>query len=205
MTPVLKQQAFGAHVRHLRMQAAISLRTLARLTDFSPSFISQLERGEVSPSIGSMEKIAAVLGVSLSQFFATAAKGEGGKIVRAGEREALSSGWSQAEIQALSLPGPMNHLEALLVTLRPGGRSGKHPYGDPREAFAFVLRGTLTLTLGVEEHRLRRGDSVAILPGELRLWRNEGRAPAQVMIIAARAAGVLSSPRGPSASGRHSR
>jgi transcriptional regulator with XRE-family HTH domain len=205
MTPVLKQQAFGEHVRHLRTQAAMSLRTLARQTDFSPSFISQLERGEVSPSIGSMEKIAAALGVSLSQFFAAAAEGEGGKIVRAGEREALSSGWSQAEIQALSLPGPTARLEAILVTLRPGGRSGKHPYGDAREEFAFVLRGTVILTLGVEEHRLRRGDSVAILPGELRLWRNQGRAPAEVMIIAVRVAGGSTAPRGGSASARASR
>jgi transcriptional regulator with XRE-family HTH domain len=198
VTPVLKQQAFGAHIRHLRMQAAMSLRTLARQTGFSPSFISQLERGEVSPSIGSMEKIAATLGVSLSQFFAAAAAGEGGKIVRAVDREALSSGWSQAEIQALSLPGPTMRLEAILVTLRPGGRSGKYPYGDAREEFAFVVRGTLILTLGVEEHRLRRGDSAAILPGELRLWRNPGRAPAQVMIIAARATASPTVPWGAS-------
>jgi len=195
MAPVLKQQAFGEHVRRLRTEAAMSLRTLAKRTDFSPSFISQLERGQVSPSIGSMEKIAASLGVSLSQFFAAAAKGEGGKIVRAVDREALSSGWSQAEIQALSVPGPANRLDAMLVTLRPGGRSGKHPSAGLREEFAFVLRGAATLTLGIEEHQLRQGDSVAILAGELRLWRNDARTLAQVMIVAVRAGGPPA-PRG---------
>jgi len=39
------------------------------------------------------------------------------------------------------------------------------------------------LNLGPEEHRLRRGDAAAILPGELRLWRNEARSPARIMIV----------------------
>ncbi len=171
----------------------MSVRTLARQTGFSASFVSQLEHGQVSPSIASLEKIAAALGVSLSQFFAVTSKGEGGLIVRAAEREALNSGWSRAEIQALSLPGSRARLEAMLVRLRPGGRSGKHPAGTPREEFAFVLQGAVVLTLGVEEHRLRRGDSASILPGELRLWRNESRRPADVMIVAAQTTAV--SPR----------
>jgi transcriptional regulator with XRE-family HTH domain len=59
----LKQQAVGEQVRLLRTQRGMSLRSLAAQTDFSPSFISQLENGQVSPSISSMERIAAALGV----------------------------------------------------------------------------------------------------------------------------------------------
>lgn len=192
--PELTQRALGEHVRGLRVRAAISLRALAGLTGFSPSFISQFERGEVSPSIASMQKIAAALGVTLSQFFAAVAKSESVRIVRSDAREALSSVWSNAEIQALSLPGPKNHLEATLVTLRPGGRSGKRPHESDREEFAFVLAGKATLTLGQEDHMLRRGDAASISPGEARLWRNAGRAAAQVLVVTARAAGPLTLP-----------
>ena len=184
MTPLLKQQIVGQHVQRLRVEAGISLRTLARQTDFSPSFISQLENGQVSPSISSMEKIAAALGVTLGQFFAATGGGEGGLIVRAAERTALSSGWSKAEVEGLSLTRPTARLEATVVTLRAGGRSGKHPYPDPREEFAFVLQGEVVLTLGPDEHRLRRGDAATILPGELRLWRNEKRSLTRFMIVA---------------------
>jgi transcriptional regulator with XRE-family HTH domain len=184
MSAPLKQQAVGEHVRRLRERAGMSLRTLARTTGFSASFMSQLENGQVSPSIGSMEKIAAALGVSLGQFFVAAAGGEGGLIVRSKERQTLSSGWSKAEIEGLSRPGVNPLLEAVLVTLHPGGRSGKHPYPDPRAQFAFVVKGAATLSLGPEEHRLARGDSATILPGELRLWRNPGRGPVQLVIIA---------------------
>ncbi len=162
----------------------MSVRTLARQTGFSPSFMSQVEHGQASPSISSMEKIAAALGATLSEFFAAAAGGQGGLIVRVSNRQAVSSGWSHAEIEGLSAPGPTAGLEAILITLRPGGRSGKHPYAHPREEFAFVLQGEVVLTLGPEEHRLRRGDSAKILPGELRLWHNAARAPVRILIVA---------------------
>jgi quercetin dioxygenase-like cupin family protein/DNA-binding XRE family transcriptional regulator len=184
MTPFLKQHAVGEHVRRLRVQTGMSLRTLARQTGFSPSFMSQVENGQVSPSISSMEKIATAVGVTLGDFFAAATGGEGGLVVRVADRPALSSGWSNAEIEALNVPGPMARLEAMLITLRPGGRSGKHPYAHPLEEFAFVVQGEVILTLGPQEHRMRRGDAATILPGELRLWRNEARTPARVLIVA---------------------
>ncbi|MFI5185012.1 MAG: helix-turn-helix domain-containing protein, partial [Vicinamibacteria bacterium] len=65
---LLKQEAVGAHIRQLRLSSNISLRTLAARTDFSPSFISQVENGLVSPSINSMQKIAEALGVTLGEF-----------------------------------------------------------------------------------------------------------------------------------------
>jgi quercetin dioxygenase-like cupin family protein len=173
----------------------MSLRTLAKKADFSPSFMSQVENGQVSPSIASMERIATVLGVSLGQFFAAAAGGEEGLIIRSDARPALSSGWSKAEIEALSLPRPTARLEAMLITLRPGGRSGKHPSGHSREELGFVLQGEVILSLGPEEHRLRRGDAATILPGELRLWRNQGRTLARIIIVGSPVGGAMAPPR----------
>ena len=187
MGSLLKQQAVGAHVRRLRKQRGLSLRSLASQTGFSPSFMSQVENGQVSPSISSMEKIAHALGVTLGEFFAAAAEGEGGLVVRAAARAGLSSWWSSAEIEALSpMRGPQR-LEPILVTLKAGGRSGKHPYGHPREEFAFVIEGEVDLTLGPEKHSLRAGDAVTMLPNELRLWENPTKALARVLIVSVRA------------------
>jgi len=183
---LLKQQIVGKHVRRLRTENGTSLRGLASQTGFSPSFMSQVENGQVSPSISSMERIAEALGVTLGEFFAAAAGGEGGLIIHAADRQGLSSGWSSAEIEALSVLRPTTRLEPVLITLRPGGRSGKHPYAHPREEFAFVLDGRVTLTLGPERHRLKKGDAATILPQELRLWVNESARPARILIVSAR-------------------
>ncbi|OFV89369.1 MAG: hypothetical protein A2V74_06150 [Acidobacteria bacterium RBG_16_70_10] len=182
----LKQQAVGDRVRRLRTDRGLSLRGLAAATGFSPSFISQLEHGQVSPSIASMEKIALALEVTIGGFFAAAADADGGLVVKAGERARMSSSWSKAAVDALSPMGGRRRLDPVLITLEPGGRSGKHPYPHPREEFAYVLEGVVTLTLGPEEHRLRRGDSATILPGELRLWENRGRNVARVLLVSTR-------------------
>lgn len=51
-------QIIGEHIRLLRTKRDVSVRTFAAQTAFSPSFISQLENGQVSPShleaLGSM-------------------------------------------------------------------------------------------------------------------------------------------------------
>ena len=48
----------GQSLRRLRESRHISLRVLAEQTDFSASFLSQVENGQASPSISSMERIA---------------------------------------------------------------------------------------------------------------------------------------------------
>lgn len=163
----------------------MSLRALAARTDFSPSFISQLENGTVSPSIASMEKICSALGVTLGEFFAAASEGEGGLVVRPTNRFQMSSTWSQARIEAL---GPMSgcRLEPLIITLEPGGRSAKHPYPHATEEFAFVLSGRPILTLGPEEHTLRAGDAVTIRPRELRRWENRTKSPVKILTVSIR-------------------
>jgi transcriptional regulator with XRE-family HTH domain len=182
---VLKQHAVGEWVRRLRTEQRMSLRTLASRTGFSPSFISQVENGVVSPSIASMEKIAHALGVSLGEFFAAAASGEGGLIVRAHDRLQLSSLWSHGRMEALA-PMAGLRLEPVLVTLEPGGRTGKHPYAHAAEEFAFVIEGEPTLTIGPEEHTLRAGDAVTIRPQELRRWENRTQTLVKVLVVSPR-------------------
>ena len=175
----------GAWVRRLRTEQHISVRTLASRTDFSPSFISQIENGIVSPSIASMQKIATVLGVTLGEFFAAAAGGEAGLIVRVADRLRMSSGWSQARIEGLA-PITGRRLEPILMTLDPGGRSGKHPYASDLEEFAYVLEGQPTLTLGPEEHVLGAGDAVTIRARELRRWENRSTSAVCILVVSDR-------------------
>lgn len=185
MSPLLKQHAVGAWVRELRTQQGLSLRTLATRTDFSPSFISQVENGVVSPSISSMEKIANALGVTLAEFFAAAVQGEAVLIVRTEDRLEMLSGWSRGRLEALS-PMRGRRQEPVLMTLEPGGRSGKHPYSHSAEEFAYVVEGEAILTLGPEVHTLHAGDAVTIRPQELRRWENKSASIVRVLIVSVR-------------------
>jgi transcriptional regulator with XRE-family HTH domain len=181
---LLKQEVIGRHVRRLRRTAGLTARALGKRTGFSASFISQLENGLVSPSIGSMQKIAGSLGVTLGEFFTAAGEGTHGTIVRAKARSSFTSDWSSA---ALESAGVGSRFEATVIHLAPGGRSGKHPYGHATaEDYAFVLKGTVRLSLGPDFYALRTGDAVCFQPGELRLWENPGARAASLLFISLR-------------------
>jgi transcriptional regulator with XRE-family HTH domain len=70
MTTTREQVQVGEQVRRLRTAQSLSVRTLAAWAGFSPSFISQVENGQVSSAIASLERIATVLVVTLAGFFA---------------------------------------------------------------------------------------------------------------------------------------
>jgi quercetin dioxygenase-like cupin family protein len=132
-----------------------------------------------------MERIAAALGVTLGAFFAAASRAPAGRIVRAAERIPIPSAWPAASLAALAPRSGPRQLEPVLLTLAPGGRSGRHPEAHAAEEFAFVLAGEVRLTLGPERHRLSEGDAATMLPRELRLWENPGRRPARVLLVSA--------------------
>ena len=52
----------GLRLRAARERRGLSLREVARRTGLSPSFISQVERDRVIPSIASLKQLAAALG-----------------------------------------------------------------------------------------------------------------------------------------------
>ena len=162
------------------------MRGLAAATDFSPSFISQVEHGQVSPSIGSLQKLAEALGVTLGQFFEADA-GSFGLVVKKKDRVRLESAWSQARLEALLKDRPGRRLEAVLVTLRRGGRSGKRAHASAHEELAHVLKGSVVVEIKGKVERLGVGDTVSLPSGEPRLFVNLGPRKAELLLVSSRA------------------
>lgn len=190
MGTAVEPRLIGEHVRRLRLKRHVSVRTFAAQTGFSPSFISQLENGLVSPSLGSLQKIAETLGVTLGEFFAaTASSAEESLIVRRSARRRLDSTWTDAHLEALGSMNRSRRLEAVLAIFGPGGRSGKHGHSQPHEEFAFVLRGRVTLTLSDEDNELAAGDAVTLPAHAPHRWENHGKEPVEILLVSSRTRG----------------
>jgi transcriptional regulator with XRE-family HTH domain len=181
MTVAKTDNHIGEMLRLHREKTGISVRTLAARAGFSPSFISQVENGIASPSIGSLEKIAACLDVTLAELFA-GHNDPVSNIVRAKERPRLESGWSQAEIESLQSERS-SRLNPLLITLQPGGASGKKGHSINREQFIFVVAGQVTLSLENVEQTLSKGDAVTIRAKSPALWVNSSTKPVQLLFV----------------------
>lgn len=193
--PTMSETNLGETVRRLRGVAQLSLRSLAERTGFSASFLSQVENGQASPSIASMERIAAALGVTMGQIFDAAERPALSAVVRADARMTVTSEWSKARIESLGATGPGGRLESVLLTLSPGGKSGTRPYSSEREEFALVLEGTVVLTLAEpgggeggreQEYILECGDAVTIRARVPRRWQNLSGETVKVVMVSGR-------------------
>jgi transcriptional regulator with XRE-family HTH domain len=176
------EETLGNSLRVLRDQQGMSLRALAERTDFSASFLSQIENGQCSPSISSMEKIANALGVTLGQFFLSANQ-QVVNIVRASDRTHLALEWSRAEIASLGSISNGSQFRASMLIIKPGGLTGKHATPSISDEFAMVFEGRAILKLQDSEQVLERGDSLTIMAGTDRQWRNESDQLAEILVI----------------------
>jgi transcriptional regulator with XRE-family HTH domain len=182
--------SIGGKVRELRTEQGLSVRTLAARTGFSPSFISQMEAGTVSPSIASLQKVAEELGVSLGQFFSSL-ESVPREVVRREERLEYESGWSHSTVEVLADPAPGRKLSAVQITVEPGGASGKRAAFEVQEAMVLVLSGELLAYLGGRELELREGDAAYVSEGVGFSWENPGPEEAILVLVAAPGRGDL--------------
>jgi transcriptional regulator with XRE-family HTH domain len=174
----MSEQTLGNSLRFLGQQKRVTLRALAARTDFTASFISKIENGQCSPSISSMEKIAN----ALDEFFLSANK-QVVNIVRSGDRVHRALDWSRAEIASLgSLPGT-SQFQAFMISIRPGGITGKRARPSISDEFAMVFEGTAILKLKDNEQTLERGDAVTLAAGTDRQWRNQSVDSTQILVI----------------------
>jgi len=153
--------AVGPRVKALREAMDLSLRDLAERSGVSAPMLSQVERGETSPTLQVAAKIASGLELRLSQLLRLDEEGTV-SIVRAGEGRRGGAGGHTYVVLTPPLPGL--RAEVTRHTLKPGGATGGP--GDPprhepgaRET-ATVETGGLTLHIDGAEHLLAAGDTV---------------------------------------------
>ncbi len=178
------EQQVGDLLREARARQRLSVRALAARASCSPSFVSQVENGQASPSISSLERLVQPLGLTLGEFFRAARPPA--TVLRSHERATVTNAWSQAQIEALGPGGAGHALEPMMIVLAPGGQSGSQPYVHGGDVFALVFEGDVHLTLGEAIHRLTRGDA-ATFPAETpHRWQNLGDDVARVVVVSSR-------------------
>jgi transcriptional regulator with XRE-family HTH domain len=174
----------GPRIRALREGLDLSLRDLAARSGVSAPMLSQVERGETSPTLLIAARIAAGLELRLSQLLRL---DEGGtvSVVRAGDGRQGGAEGHRYEICTPPLPG--QRAEVSRHTLRPGASTGGP--GDPpmhevgaRET-AIVQAGVATLVIDGERHELRTGDAVTFDADLSHHFENHGKEEAVLLAV----------------------
>ena len=155
--------ALGPRIRALREAMDLSLRDLAERSGVSAPMLSQVERGETSPTLQVASRIAAGLELRLSQLLRLDEDGAV-SVVRKAERRKGPSGAKGHRYEILTPPLPGQRAELSRHTLAPGavtGGAGDPPMHEPgsRET-ALVESGTVALYCDGETYALHAGDCV---------------------------------------------
>ena len=155
--------AIGTRVRALREGMGLSLRDLAERSGVSAPMLSQVERGETSPTLSVASRIAGGLDLSLSQLLRLDESGTV-TVVRVEDRVAGGARSRGHSYEVLTPPIPGQRAEVSLHVLAPGATTagaGDPPIHEPgaRET-AVVLDGALRLHCDGAAHDLATGDSV---------------------------------------------
>ena len=64
------RQAFGVRVRELRLEQGFSQEAFADRVGVHRTYLGGIERGERNPALDNIARIAAALGITLSELFA---------------------------------------------------------------------------------------------------------------------------------------
>ena len=176
----------GSRIRALREAEGLSLRDLAERSGVSAPMLSQVERGETSPTLAVAARIAAGLDLRLSQLLRL---DEGGAVTVVRRAERRKGGGRGHRYELLTPPLPGQRAEVSRHVLAPGaqtGGPGDPPMHEPgsRET-AIVLDGEVALVVDGERHRLGAGDSVTFDADLPHHFQNDGSRRARFLAVVA--------------------
>jgi transcriptional regulator with XRE-family HTH domain len=177
--------SLGERIKTLRRERDLQQRQLAEKAELTPSMVSQIESGRLTPSLNTLGKIAAALGVPIATLF----DGQpAGRIHVTRRRDypvvsfdgssekwaVLGAGLFEGKIRAVvsTLEGRARGVTTEKVLIRPG-----------QMKLFYVLDGTVRLHYNGERHSLETGDSALLDGGLTHGWENVGTRKARVLWV----------------------
>lgn len=148
----------GEKLKKTRKKQNLTISDLAKMTNLSAGYLSNVERGINSPTIESLRKIVNALSTTFIELFREQKKDK--KIIRKSERIKLIKTTNDKVLYELLSPTEDKKMEAMLQTLQTGEGSGNRQYSHIGEEFCYVIKGKMVFTLGQKDYTLKEGDAI---------------------------------------------
>ncbi|WP_210526775.1 helix-turn-helix domain-containing protein [Rubellimicrobium arenae] len=175
----------GHDLRALRQARDLTLREVAAAVGRSVGWLSQIERGQSTPSVRDLGLLAEQFGISISFFFRSAGRDEAerGLIQRAADRMPIGTTESGLVEELLS-PNLNGGFEMIRTVFAPGASSDGPVSPRGAEHGGVLIEGRLHLRVGEREFMLDAGDSFQFA-GQDYAWRNDSSVAAVALWVVA--------------------
>lgn len=174
------EEKLGGLVKEIRKKQKMTLKTLAKETGLSISFLSQLERGKSSATLNSLKKISLALDVSPGIFF----KDNRDDLDSASDAMKLMKA-TNVQFSYEDLSGIIENpaFTPMFIKLKPGSNEGE-PFSHEGQEFLYVLKGTLTLKIDEEIYTLQTHESFMFDSNKNHYWYNYTKEDVHFLCIA---------------------
>lgn len=172
----------GTLIRNARKQQGLALRDVSEHTGLSISFLSQMERDVLAPSVSALKRIADRLGIPAGRLMFDAIERVGTPavaVLRRGQRKHIVFPQSSIRYELLT-PDLRRRASLLWLTAGPGADSGP-PLSHHGEDGVVVLKGRLEVEVGGVSHDLGLGDSIYFNSELPHRWRNAAKTEVQAI------------------------
>lgn len=161
------ERALGSQVRALRRGHDLSVADLAAAAHISGGMLSKIENGQISASLGTLQAIAAVLSVPISQLFARFEEREDVSFVAAGQGLTIDRRGTKVghayQLLGAALRGEIV-IEPYLITLSEDAEPHTG-FQHGGQEFLFMLTDAMTYAHGPRRYPMRPGDALLFDPG----------------------------------------
>ena len=162
LTTELERYRIGPRIRDLRLRKKLGLVQLGEHTGLSSAMLSKIERGQLSPTLPTLVRIALVFGVELDYFFVTESPRVA--VTRKADRVSLpipaGSSPSSYVFESLNYSLADRRMDTFLAIFPVDGPASE-PHQHGTEEFIYVLEGTLCVIIDGEHVVLEEGDTAA--------------------------------------------
>ncbi|MCB2156929.1 XRE family transcriptional regulator [bacterium] len=150
MTASGKPPAVGQILADKRHQRGLSLQSLAKLSGVSKSMISQIENGQVNPTLAVVWKLASGLGLKLQDLLEGEMESRDSMFTLLGEANCptLTSKEHGHKVQILSTVDWVEKAELYKIEFEPKGVMDSDPHSKGTIETLTVIRGEVAVKLG---------------------------------------------------------
>lgn len=170
-------------LRKTRKSKGLSLEATAKLSGVSRSVLSQIERGESSPTVATLWNLTRALQVDFAGLLDK--DGEDSpirEIMRANRTPTIDSQGEGCRIRILSPPDQVGKLEVYEIIFAKNGALVSDPHASGCVEHLTVLEGTLTVWVNEEQAQLNEGDTIRYAADCPHAIRSTGQ-PAKALLI----------------------
>ena len=148
-----------ARLKEARKAQGLSLEAVANLSGVSRSMVSQIERGESSPTIATLWNLTRALRVDFAGLLDQQAEGDRIDVLAAADVPRIDNMGRGCRILILSPPEETGDHEVYDIAFRDGGILDSKPHKKGAQEQLTVLEGRVTVTSGSATRGLDVGDS----------------------------------------------